>query len=569
MDYTSDPTSMKPECSQNRWWKWRSDKPVNSRPFAYKGIIFAYSDKGILYAMDGISGNELWSFDFDNEVYSFNDPFFYEDIVFMILSSGTCYALDIYNGSLLWKLEQNDIPESDILNYLDYHGERGINPEKLQKYKSVKIPTDSTFLYGNIHDDTLFFCFSAKVLEIGPSGEPDFRIRDYITALNPKTGDVLWEFIIPVQVYRNRIAKSIQLFYNDPFGPRADPSPKANFLQYGRRISACYDNLVFFNIPTDLEVEKRHYYMGRPYFTGSIRKLFALDKKTGMLEWEKTGEIIFEINPYVNNGILYCLEVIDLYKMEPVYISGLDARDGQILWEYRIKKIEELKEELADYYELKTGHIGTFNFNRYIGRFDIFFSSNNNDILYIYCYIESLDPPVPPFSANYIIAINALTGKIIWDKFFENSTAVNSIIDDNIYFTRRQKKPSSGLSHNIDLIIINGKTGEEIKKIELNTDHKEYFIYFLKEHANMLYLCLGDCYKLNSGTPYIYYIEIPSGKDGGIIRAGPSFYEHANDIVLSNNMIYISSLESGNCHIHALEASTAGRDISSSTSDLK
>lgn len=568
-DYPSDPSSIQPEASQNRWWKWISEKPVDSRPFAYKGIIFAYSEKGILYAMDGISGNELWSFDFDNEDYSFNDPLFYEDTVFMLLSSGTCYALDIYDGSVLWKLQQNDIPEEDVLNYVEYHGEREIKAKKLKEYKSVKMPTDSTFLYGNIHDHTLFFCFSAKAIEIDSSGEPNFKIKDYITAINPGNGDILWEFILPVQAYRNRIVKSSQLFYNDPFGPRADPSPKAYFRQYGRRLSACYDNLVFFNIPTDMEVEKCHYYMGRRYFTGSIRKLFALDKKTGRLVWEKTGEIIFEFNPHVNNGILYCLEVIDLCKIEPVYLSGLDARTGQILWEYRIKNIKELTEELTDYYERKTGYVGTFYYNRYIGRFDIFFPSNNNGLLFLYCCIESLDPPIPPFSANYIIAINALTGEIIWDKFFENSTAVNSLIDDNIYLTQRQKQPLSDLLHNIDLIITNSKTGEEIRRIELNTVHKDYFIYFLIKHENMLYLYLRDSYKLNSGTPYIYIIDIPSCKVEGIIKAGSSFHEQANDIIFANDMIYISSSDSGNCYIYALEESTIGRDISPGTSDMK
>ncbi len=451
-DYPSGPSSIQPEASQNRWWKWRSEKPVDSRPFAYKGIIFAYSEKGILYAMDGISGDELWSFDFERDIYCFDDPLFYEELVLIALSSGSCYALNIYNGSVVWKIEQKKTPVKDLLDQLKSEIEMGIKPKDLKEYTSLKMPAESIFMYSNIHDDILFFCFSTDIIEIDSSYRPFATTKDYIMAINPGNGSILWEFPLPERIYSGYPIEGFSCKYNttNAYRKRLTYNKPDNTYQ---NILGIYGYIALFAF--------------EPF-------LFALDKNTGELLWEANSYLI-RMNPYTDDGKLYTL-IHDNYH--PLF-RALAPENGDLIWEYKLKKLEDI-EPLAG---------GCFMNGKY-GHLDFLFSKSEDTVI-LECYDNIPDQHCKwPL---YLIAIDTNNGQVLWKRIFKFRAKVLKISGNIIYC----------ISDRNNLSRLNIKTGLTLNSLKLQNE--DFFHDFLQLHGNILLI------SSSSGSSHISAIDINTG----------------------------------------------------------
>ncbi len=455
--YSSKPSAIPQEINHPKWWKWRSEMPVDSRPFAYKGIIFAYLEKGILYAMDGISGDELWSFDFERDIYCFDDPLFYEELVLIALSSGSCYALNIYNGSVVWKIEQKKTPVKDLLDQLKSEIEMGIKPKDLKEYTSLKMPAESIFMYSNIHDDILFFCYSAKIIDINSSNRPFISTREYIHAINPRDGSILWEFLLPDKIYYGHPIKGFSCKHR---GTNA----YKEWLLRGKPENTDMHLSGIYNSMAALVIEPLRY----PW----ERYLYVIDKYTGKILW-KTESYIIGINPHTDDKKLYTI----IHNTDQPLFRALEPENGKLIWEYKLKKLVDLEPVFG-------GLIITQSGSRY-HHYDILFSESDN-MVFLICYIfnksfDGLSDSTGHIYRNhnaylaYITAINSDTGETLWKKGL-TYTQILGISGQMLYYVLDRRY----------LYGIDTKTGKTIKNLDLNMKNEGLNHDFCQLHGNLL-----------------------------------------------------------------------------------
>jgi|GEM_PF-2856350 len=84
-------------------WQFRGEDGINSPPVATDGVIYAGSNAGYLYALDGRSGEELWRFETSGGVSL--APAVAGETVYAVSDEGHLYALDRQTGREQWRFD--------------------------------------------------------------------------------------------------------------------------------------------------------------------------------------------------------------------------------------------------------------------------------------------------------------------------------------------------------------------------------------------------------------------------------------------------------------------------------
>jgi outer membrane protein assembly factor BamB len=101
--YSSDPG---PGSNLNLLWSFAPDEWVNGIVEA-DGVVFGFGDKGGLYAIDALTGNQIWAVDLDEtqaeEAEIVPEPAAGDGMVFVSTGSGKVVAVDQQSGAVRWQ----------------------------------------------------------------------------------------------------------------------------------------------------------------------------------------------------------------------------------------------------------------------------------------------------------------------------------------------------------------------------------------------------------------------------------------------------------------------------------
>ncbi|MCW4024133.1 MAG: PQQ-binding-like beta-propeller repeat protein [Candidatus Bathyarchaeota archaeon] len=92
-------------------WSFEADSPVSGSPVVGDGTVFFGSWAGTLYAVDSISGEEVWNRSFNTRLLS--TPTIINGVLYTGADDGNVYALNATNGNTIWSTTAgniNDMP---------------------------------------------------------------------------------------------------------------------------------------------------------------------------------------------------------------------------------------------------------------------------------------------------------------------------------------------------------------------------------------------------------------------------------------------------------------------------
>lgn len=84
-------------------WQFHADGQILSSPVIADAMVIFGTDSGIVYALDGRSGNQKWSFDTGDTIRT--SPALYGDMVIFSVKSGSLFSLSTSSGDQVWKVD--------------------------------------------------------------------------------------------------------------------------------------------------------------------------------------------------------------------------------------------------------------------------------------------------------------------------------------------------------------------------------------------------------------------------------------------------------------------------------
>ncbi len=172
-------------------------KSSRSSPSSDGKIVVYGNDNGVLYAVDIVNGELVWSYKSGGSITS--SPVLYQNIVYFGSLDGYFYAIDISNGALIWKYEigspvYSSPAVSDTCVYIS--GADGVlrcinnqSGDLIWSFKAQSI----------IHAAPLI---SDKIIYVG-SYDQNFY------ALDAANGNLVWSYLLPGRI------KSSPLIWNN------------------------------------------------------------------------------------------------------------------------------------------------------------------------------------------------------------------------------------------------------------------------------------------------------------------------------------------------------------------
>lgn len=161
-------------------WEFNTLEEILSAPVEKDGIIYFTASEGVLYAVDLISGKEIWNFKIDNNSTSMqylSNPVIVDNTI--LLSSGlynTLYAMDIVSHNEIWRFENLDNHNanlfSDGTNAYLVNGNGSIYAFDISNADikwgiglDTSINSNCTIMYGYIYlysDENHIFCIDLE-----------------------------------------------------------------------------------------------------------------------------------------------------------------------------------------------------------------------------------------------------------------------------------------------------------------------------------------------------------------------------------------------------------------------
>jgi outer membrane protein assembly factor BamB len=85
-------------------WKYWSKGIIHSSPAIYENVLYFTCKRGFLYAVDAVSGKELWNLNNDSRP-SVSSPAIADGVAYYGTNSGNIYAVDIKTAEKLWSFK--------------------------------------------------------------------------------------------------------------------------------------------------------------------------------------------------------------------------------------------------------------------------------------------------------------------------------------------------------------------------------------------------------------------------------------------------------------------------------
>ncbi len=308
---------------------FRTNSTVRSSPVIGDGILYVGSNDGNLYALESISGNEIWKFSTGGSITS--TPAVYDGIVWFASRDKYFYALSAKTGKEIWKFKMgNDLSNPDYQDYWDYY----LSSPNIYDGK-VFIGSGDGYLYAfNCTTKENIWKFNAgSRIRTTPAvydGSVIFGTMDgHVTAVDLQYGSLKWNFAVDGASYHFD-DKS-----NDRTSVFCSPSVANGIVTIGGRDGFVYG----INAETGKLIWKTTHdgsswilstaISGNTVYIGSGSALIlqAADLKTGKELWRfKTKSGVFSSISITGNTLYFADIAGNVY--------ALDKNTGQKKWQY-------------------------------------------------------------------------------------------------------------------------------------------------------------------------------------------------------------------------------------------
>lgn len=253
----------------------------NTLPIYWKGTIF-FGCSEYLFGVDANSGSEKWQFRLDGTIST--DPTIMDDVIFFGSGGGgyTFSALDLKSKKLKWSIYTDEaiLTSPLIVNDMVYFG------SKAGTMYAVSAKTGKIIWNINLGDPILSSpAYLDGIIYFGTDSGA-FYEREWdatFYAIDANTGKEIWKF--------KTEGDSI-------------PTP------------CIWDNKVYFGTYSDDL---------NPIHQNKVRGFFALDAKTGEVQWKHSSSSGTS-SPIVSGGVIY--------RSIGCIIIAQDANNGNVLWTF-------------------------------------------------------------------------------------------------------------------------------------------------------------------------------------------------------------------------------------------
>ncbi len=192
----AEPSSALPEATIS--WQFQTGGPVWSGIEYHEGRVYFGSDDGSLYALDALTGEQIWQFDIGSTLRA--RPVIAGEHLLAQADNGYLYRLDLHGGSLEWQAQLQDSPQPRLSS-----GDPGFNYDY---YASAAVVADQHIYIGsadgrlqavNLQDGSNIWSFTTQ----GPITTTPAITTDQVIigshdgnvyALDPATGRLLWQY---------------------------------------------------------------------------------------------------------------------------------------------------------------------------------------------------------------------------------------------------------------------------------------------------------------------------------------------------------------------------------------
>lgn len=320
------------EGSPGLLWRFETGDRVLSSPAVVDGVVYIGSDDGKVYALDALTGEELWSFDRGPRVEAFggrpvwdkSSPAVADGILYIGGAQGHVYALDAATGEQRWWFETG--------------GEVKSSPTVVDGV--VYVGSFDTYMYAldAVKGEERWRFKTGDIIRSSPAvadGIVYFGSKDnHFYALNATTGEELWRF-------------------ETSFGGsgwdyvHSSPAVVDGLVYFGTNDLADYYGSVYaldartgeelwrFD-PENGTCSSPAVVKGILYIGSDDRSVYALDATTGEKLWRFEAHTKFRSSPTVTGGVAYIGSGVSYIGSGEGYVHALDTATGDELWRFRV-----------------------------------------------------------------------------------------------------------------------------------------------------------------------------------------------------------------------------------------
>jgi outer membrane protein assembly factor BamB len=264
-------------------WEFEAESWLAASPTMVNRIVYAGYEDGTVYAVDGISGEELWRFETEG---SWSSQTVEDGTIYVGSNNGRLYALNAESGEERWRFET---------------GANGVNSPTVAD-GSIYIRAGDSLYAVNIETGDEQWRFTDSDMEANFTVADDIVCVDLrwgiLVALDPDTGDEQWRFEVETNTVIGQVVVNDTVFFAD-YGPGwyTDKLYAVNIESGEERWTARLEQ--FGGGPT--VVDGTVYVVRGPVVdTPTLR---AIDAESGKGQWRVTTEYSLHGAPVVNDGL--------------------------------------------------------------------------------------------------------------------------------------------------------------------------------------------------------------------------------------------------------------------------
>ncbi|UEG51281.1 PQQ-binding-like beta-propeller repeat protein [Ferruginibacter lapsinanis] len=301
-------------------WTFATGKPIYSSPQVSDGIVFFGSCDSNMYALNTAKGTIKWKLKTGGEIRS--TACISGDDVYFLSGDGLCYCVNRHSGSVKWKFATAGEKQYELYSFADYVQSSPVYNDGLLYFGSG----DGSIYALNANNGSLVWKYATgAVVHATPALDSNFlyvgSFDGFFYAVNKKTGDLAWKFkSVGYKYFPKGEMQGTPLVVNDVIvvGSRDynlyGINKTGGYCEWNRKFpkgwamgSPAFNNsVVFVGTSDDYEMHAidpatglskwktnvKFNIFGSTSFTRSMLyfgtlmgKLFALDEKTGNIEW--------------------------------------------------------------------------------------------------------------------------------------------------------------------------------------------------------------------------------------------------------------------------------------------
>jgi outer membrane protein assembly factor BamB len=171
-------------------WEFTTGLRIDGRPAVADGIVYVGSDDTYIYALDAETGEKRWRYKTDGHVAC--DPVVAGGSVYTASDDGSLYVLDAYTAKKQW---QREVGDTDCLAvdgghvYTGFGSQYGPTMHAFTAESGTPCWSSNEYASGYASD----IAANSEYLYL-PVGSLSGSYQETLSALDPKTGKIVWRF---------------------------------------------------------------------------------------------------------------------------------------------------------------------------------------------------------------------------------------------------------------------------------------------------------------------------------------------------------------------------------------